>query len=135
MLKLKKGIITVSILATVLSTSALAANAYLGEIQANCRVEQSWIPFTKDTAYADGCTNYGLDYVGSDATKLWLRSNIKAWSKDDYKTKSAYMTGYAALEGWNTPSVSLRNITQAESNYSANANGSGLPNASTVRYW
>ncbi|WP_028517998.1 hypothetical protein [Ruminococcus flavefaciens] len=137
MLKIKKAIITVSALATLATTGALLANAAWdrGGIQATCRVNESWIPFTNDTAMADGCTNYGLDVANGDISRLWLRRTINAWNKDDYKTNSNYYTDNYAFEGWYSPTVKLRNITYANAYFSANITNSWLPTCYAYDEW
>lgn len=131
MLKLKKAIIAVSILATVLSPAAIGAHAYYGNTNGTLNVSKHWVPVLKDSARGNTNTNYGHKETGFDDSKLWTRTSVTAYNKDDYTTASCSNSGVAALEGWDSAEAKIRNIQSANGTHTGGSNGIGSVTAYT----
>ena len=125
MLKIKKAIVAVSAIVTMISTGALLANAYTCSTQGRLSVSKHYIPALKDTASGYTYTNYGCDRSGWNTDILWTSTYINAYSKNDSTSASCYSTGAAALEGWDDAVAKIRNIQSANGTHSGGSSGYG----------
>lgn len=125
MLKIKKAIITVSALVTILSTGLLTANAIYGSTEGDLYVSKHWVPVLKDSASGHTSTNYGHQETGFDTSKLWCSTSITAYNKNDSVSASCYSVSHHALEGKDHAEVSIRNIKSANGTHTGGSTGIG----------
>ncbi|WP_028517999.1 hypothetical protein [Ruminococcus flavefaciens] len=125
MLKIKKAIVAVSAIVTMISTGALLANAYTCSTEGRLSVSKHYIPALKDTASGYTYTNYGYKETGWNTDKLWTSTYVTAYSKNDSTSASCSSSGPAALEGWDDADAKIRNIKSANGTHKGGSTGVG----------
>ncbi len=117
MLKIKKSIIAVSALTTILSISMLNASANSPSTHGDLHIDYHYVPILKDSARGNTYTNVG--YNGNNLDNLWVKTTVKATNKSgDTVTEKSEGYGVEALEGWNSATAKIRNIKKANGTHS-----------------